>query len=103
MTRRILITLACFALPFILYWIYDWMQRRSARVTAGSTALARREKWPMTILWLAGAVLAVETMIVAAVSDPGYRGNGRYVPAHMEDGKIVPDRFEPAPPPAPKP
>lgn len=103
MTRRILITLACFALPFILYWIYSWLQQRKARALAGSAALARRETWPMTILWLAGAVLAVETMIVAAVSGPGYRGEGRYVPAHMENGVIVPDRFEPAPPPAAKP
>jgi hypothetical protein len=100
-TRRYLITLACFALPFILYWIYDVVQRRRLRATSGSAALARREAWPLTILWLAGAVLAVETFILAALSEHGSSGEGRYVPAQWRDGKIVPPHYVPILPSAP--
>jgi hypothetical protein len=104
LTRRYLITLACFALPFILYWVYDLMQRRRLKAAAGSAALARREAWPLTILWLAGAVLAAETFILAALSEHGHSGEGRYVPAQWRDGKIVPPHYLPlAPPPTPPP
>lgn len=60
--QRFVITLIAFALPFVIYAVYDWLRRRKG---------AGRDPWPMTVLWLFGAVLAVETLVLAAISTPG--------------------------------
>ena len=94
---RFVITLVAFGLPFLLFWIYTkWQQRR--RIEGAS------DPWPLAVLWLTGAVLAVEALALTAMSERAPPGSV-YVPAHIEDGRVVPWRFEqPAPaPPAPAP
>lgn len=58
MFRR-LVPILAFALPFAAYWLW-----RRARAQTGVKA------WPLTILFVAGAVLAAQTMLIAAVSEP---------------------------------
>lgn len=86
MLRRLIIPLLALALPFIVYWVYQKLERR--RTQAG------QDPWPFAILWLTGLVLAVETLFAAALSEP--RTQGRYVPAALqESGEVSPARIEP--------
>ena len=88
MLRRYGLILFAFALPFLVYWLYAIWRARSGV----------RDPWPTTILILAGAVLAAETLAIAALDEPRVR-DGRYIPAHMENGKLVPARTVPDPQP----
>lgn len=86
MLRRWIVALVALALPFVVYWIYQKLERR--RTQAG------QDPWPFAILWLTGLVLAVETLFAAALSEP--RLQGRYVPAQLEEsGAVSPARIEP--------
>lgn len=77
------------AAPFVVYWLYAaWKRRREAG--AG-------DPWPMTVLLLAGVALAAETLAVAALSEPRVR-DGRYVPAHLDNGRLVPAQTLPETP-----
>jgi hypothetical protein len=63
MPRRFVFTLICIALPFALYALYE--RTRSGALAKG------RDPWPMTVLWLTGAVLAIEAMVVTVLQDGG--------------------------------
>lgn len=96
---RFVITLLAFALPFGLFFLYTRMQARRAKA-------GRKDPWPMAVLWLTGAVLAVEALALSAVTAPS--PNGVYVPARIEDGRVVPYHYapkegEPTSPEGPKP
>lgn len=62
MGRGIFIPLVAFVLPFTIYWIYRLIQRR--RETE------RRDPWPVTVLFLTGAFLAIETFALTALTEP---------------------------------
>lgn len=81
---RFIITLLAFAIPFALYGLYVAVQRRRRREGA-------RDPWPIAVLWLTGAVLAVETLALTAVTQPP--GGGVYYPSRLEDGRIVPYHY----------
>jgi hypothetical protein len=63
MIRRFLITLACIAIPFLLYWLYTRIKKQGDK--------AGRDPWPLAILWLTGAVIAIEAMVLSVVADKG--------------------------------
>lgn len=91
MARTVLLYLIAFALPFIayLFWL-RWERWRSEQPP---------EKRPLP--WIPLASVGVFLVIVVILGESFLRGddaNGRYVPAHIEDGKLVPGRIE-APPP----
>jgi len=84
MLRTVLWNLFLLALPFLLYAAYVALARRE-RVRAG-------EAWdqaPLSWLFIAGVVLVIASFLVLGLvtEDPG---EGRYVPARYEDGRIVP-------------
>lgn len=96
---RFIITLLAFALPFVLFWIYTRMQAKRAERGA-------RDPWPTAVLWLTGAVLAVEALALTAVTQPKH--DGVYVPSRLENGRVIPWHYEqpkdtPNPPAEPKP
>ena len=83
-------------LPTAIYIAYMvWARRRA--VAAGAQAPDWREG-PIFWVALSGIVLAALSVALFAV----YRGDersGAYVPAHIEDGKVVPGEFvKPDPP-----
>lgn len=82
---RFIITLMAFALPFVLFWLYS-------KVQAKRRADGARDPWPMAVLWLTGAVLAVEALALSAVTQPRY--DGVYVPSRLENGRVVPWHYE---------
>ena len=86
MGRTVLEPLALFLSPFAAYAVYLALRARypleiehwtSARVSV------------LTLLGLAAAVLGLVSLDLFAP-----RGQGRYVPAHMENGVLVPGRIE---------
>jgi len=86
MWRPIAESLGLFLLPFLLFAVY----------------LALRLRWPLAIehwtrsrvatLMIAGLVAALAGLVGASLFAP--RGQGTYVPAHVEGGVLVPGRIE---------
>lgn len=89
MVRLLLTELLLFALPFIGYGVYLIVTRRA--VNSG-------EEWRKgPLLWLVfGGIASMGAGLVwlALQNDEASR-TGRYVPAHMENGVLVPGQFVP--------
>ena len=86
MWRPIAESLGLFLLPFLLFAVY----------------LALRMRWPLaiehwtrsrvSILVMVGLAAALAGLAGASLFAP--RGQGVYVPAHLENGVLVPGRIE---------
>lgn len=89
-----LIRLFLVLLPVVLYllWLRYSGKRRSALDNADEVALAAAQR---ELSWGVGfvAVLMVATFAYLAFSG-GEDPASRYIPPHMEDGKVVPGHFE---------
>lgn len=85
MIRALARPLIFFAVPFALYALY-----LAARLI-NPFAL---ERWTRAIvpLTLVGVILAVGSLVAVGLFVP--RHEGRYVPAHIEDGRVVPGRIQ---------
>jgi len=86
MGRTLLEPLALFVSPFAAYAVYLILRARYPleieHWTSGRVSI-------LTLLGLAAAVLGLVSLDVFAP-----RGHGRYVPAHEENGVLVPGRIE---------
>jgi hypothetical protein len=86
MARALFDTFGLFLTPFALFAVF----------------LALRAKYPLAVehwtrgrlSWLALAGLAAATVGLVALVAFAPRGQGPYIPAHIENGVIVPGRFE---------
>ena len=86
MWRTVAETLGLFLLPFLLFAVY----------------LTLRLRWPLAIehwtrsrvatLVIVGLLAALAGLASASLFAP--RGHGVYVPAHVENGVLVPGRIE---------
>lgn len=86
MIRAIAEGLAFFLTPFACFTIYLLLRRRnpaSVDAWAGGTA---------GLLSIAGLALAALAILLLGVFED--RPHGAYVPAHIEDGRLVPGRFQ---------
>ncbi len=63
MLRRIIVPFVAFVLPFLLFALYRALRDRRV----GPKTL---ENWPLAVLFIAGAVLAVQTFALAALTEP---------------------------------
>ncbi|MGH6830612.1 MAG: DUF6111 family protein [Methylocella sp.] len=86
MWRAILEPALLFALPFAVYTIYLVLRQ------SYPFAMEHWTKGAVSTLTLAGLVIAVTGMIAFGIFAP--RHVGGYVPAHIENGKIVPGRMK---------
>lgn len=86
MVRVVILHVLLFAVPFLLYAAHLW--RRGLRPDDPIS-------WKgAPVIWLAvigGVLVAVSLTALGTLT--GASG-GRYVPAHIEDGRLVPGRFE---------
>jgi Family of unknown function (DUF6111) len=82
MLRAVLEPLALFLSPFALFAIYLVLRARYP------LALEHWTKSRVSTLTLIGLIVAVGGMIFLAVYAP--RGLGVYIPAHVENGQLVP-------------
>ncbi|HWL03576.1 MAG TPA: DUF6111 family protein [Xanthobacteraceae bacterium] len=91
MIRPVATELALFLTPFAIYALFLWATRRNVLEPAS---------WPLNrLIWLTGLalVLMLGSFLLLAHSGapPGYE----YVPARMEDGRLVPGHLVPGKPP----
>jgi Family of unknown function (DUF6111) len=86
MWRVILEPTLLFASPFLAYAVYLALQQNYP------LALEHWSKSAVSTLTLAGLALALGGMLAVGIFAP--RHEGAYIPAHVEDGKIVPGRIQ---------
>ena len=86
MARMVFETVGLFLLPFVAFAVYLLLRARYPLAV---------EHWTRGRLsWLAMAGLAAAAGGLLAANLLAPRGHGRYLPAHLENGVIVPGRFE---------
>jgi hypothetical protein len=85
MWRVIVETALLFALPFALYAAFHLVQMRWPFVAAFWT------RGTVSGLAIAGLVVAIGGILFVGLSP---REQGTYLPAHIENGKLAPGRFE---------
>jgi hypothetical protein len=83
MIRTVLFDVLLFLLPFGLYAAYWWLNGRTTR------------RHPWSELFVTGLVLVAASFVWWGLHE-GEPADGVYVPPHVEDGRIVPGRVEPA-------
>lgn len=86
MGRALFETLGLFAAPFVLFALYLLVRARYP------LALEHWTRGRVGWLTIAGLAAAVAGLVVLSLTAP--RGQGVYVPAHVENGVIVPGRFQ---------
>lgn len=86
MGRTVLEPLALFLSPFAVYAIYLALR---ARYPLEVEHWTRGRMSVMTLVGLAVAVLGL-----VAINALAPRGRGLYIPAHVENGVLLPGRFE---------
>lgn len=87
MARVVLINIAMFLLPFIVYGAYLYLSRKDDEDT---------NYWrdaPIGWLFAIGMVL-VFAVIISLIQFTGSGPGGHYVPPQFKDGKIVPGHVE---------
>lgn len=85
MWRVIVETALLFALPFALYAVFHLVQLRWPFVAALWT------RGTVSALTIAGLLVAIGGVLFLALAP---REQGAYVPAHIENGRLAPGRFE---------
>lgn len=86
MGRLLLDVLLPFLLPFVGYAAWLLLRRRYPFV------LSAWKRGPLAALVVGGLALAVLSLLLTGLF--GHRGRGDYVPAHLENGVLVPGRME---------
>ncbi len=86
MARTLFETFGLFLAPFAAFALYLVLRARYP------LAVEHWTRGRLSGLALAGLAAATGGLILATLLAP--RGHGRYVPAHIENGAIVPGRFE---------
>jgi hypothetical protein len=83
MIRPVLTELALFGAPFAVYAIYLWATR---------AGVLHPESWPLPrLMWLTIAALALMFGSFVILAQWGGEPSGStYVPAHIENGKLIP-------------
>ena len=84
---RTLIEIALFLAPFVLYALYLSVTQRDAR---------EKEHWRLKVLVVCasgGCILVIASLLYFAHFGGVGPGN-KYIPAHMENGKLVPGHFQ---------
>ncbi|MCG6204888.1 DUF6111 family protein [Rhodopseudomonas sp. HC1] len=83
MIRAVLTEVGIFLIPFILYAAYLMIIR---------AAVLHRSSWPLRVVgWLLLSALAlVIVSLLLLVHYSGAPPGATYVPAHIEDGRLVP-------------
>lgn len=82
MIRPLLQEIAIFLIPFVVYALY---------LAATRAGVLHPESWPiMRVAWLSAAALVLVILSFVLLADfSGAPPGSTYVPAHVEDGKLV--------------
>jgi heme/copper-type cytochrome/quinol oxidase subunit 3 len=87
MIRPVLTELALFGSPFLAYVLFLWATR---------AGVLEPSSWPLhRLAWLTGAALLLMLgSFVVLAHFSGASPGTTYVPAHIEDGRLVPGRVQ---------
>lgn len=85
MIRKIFEELALFLLPFLLFYGYLAVLGRKPHERASWEGYVFR-------LTMTGIALVIGSLVLAGLT--GERHRGGYVPPHLENGQVVPGRFQ---------
>jgi hypothetical protein len=87
MIRPVLTEFALFLAPFAIYALYLWGTRAN---------VIHPESWPLpTLAWLTAAALALMAgSFIVLAQWGGEPAGSHYVPAHIENGRLVPGTTE---------
>jgi len=91
MTRIVLTYLIPFLMPITGYALWIWYRTSYAEKHGGEAPKFEKGPWPL-MLFL-GAVFTLAVLGIGAMNVGGKPGD-LYIPAYMEDGKLVPGRTE---------
>lgn len=85
MTRALFEELVLFLAPFALFAVYLALRRRNPFT---------RAPWEGHVSWLviAGLLLAIGFFVITGLM--AEREMGAFIPPHLENGRLVPGRFE---------
>jgi hypothetical protein len=86
MWRAIFEPALLFASPFVVYAVYLVLRQKYP------FAVEHWTKTAVSTLTLAGLAIAVGGMLAFGIFAP--RHEGAYIPAHIENGKLVPGRIQ---------
>jgi hypothetical protein len=86
MIRAILEPLGLFLIPFAAFAVYLVLRLRYP------LAIEHWTRGRVSTMTLIGLAIAVAGLFVFGVTAP--RGHGTYVPAHVENGQLVPGRIQ---------
>ena len=91
MTRILLQYLLPLLGPLALYLIYMALSRRAAAKRGNSPPTIEQSKlfWSIVL----GFVLMISSLVIAAITVGEKPGSGEYQAPRMENGKIVPPKF----------
>ena len=83
MIRPALTEIGIFLIPFVVYALF---------LVASRSGLLTRSSWPVIVVGrlLLGSLLLVVLSLVLLAQFTGAAPNSTYVPAHLENGKLVP-------------
>jgi Family of unknown function (DUF6111) len=83
MIRQALTEIGIFLIPFVVYALF---------LTATRSGLLMRSSWPVVIVGrlLLGSLLLVVVSLIMLAQFSGAPPNSTYVPAHIENGKLIP-------------
>lgn len=97
MLRSILTILVPFLIPFVCYYVWAWFQSRKKDREDQGLPLTAWQSFPWANLIISGSVLAIGALVFLFLqAEPPQQG--RWVPAKIVDGEIVPGHMEPIPP-----
>jgi hypothetical protein len=85
MIRILALRVLLFAVPFAIYGAYLLLARARSIVPARDT--------PWTMLFISGLALVAASFVYVGLTE-GETTQGTYVPAHVENGKIVPGHVD---------
>lgn len=88
MLRVVLLNIALFSLPFTFYALYFYANERRQNVVTVTWS-----RMPFAILLQTGVGLIIIGMLITAYVG-GEDAGGTYVPARMENGKLVPGEVQ---------
>jgi hypothetical protein len=83
MIRQALTEVGIFLIPFVVYALF---------LIATRSGLLMRSSWPVVIVGrlLLGSLLLVVVSLIMLAQFSGAPPNSTYVPAHIENGKLIP-------------
>ena len=83
MIRPVLTEIGIFLIPFVVYALF---------LVATRSGLLTRSSWPVIVIGrlLVGSLLLVVLSLILLAQFTGSPPHSTYVPAHLENGKLVP-------------